>query len=178
MSPRTTTEAAELRTHIAGGIARAIAERLGETFEERFERFQMAIQMIMALSSTDPIETMLAGHCVMSHEMMVATVAEIGTDAPLAPLIDQIVALDLRFHDNLLRLRQRRTEASYREMVKQAQTARERADRINPAPAPAGTRTTARPAGPFPAAAQDATHGVSPRPGRHCAEISRVFGVG
>jgi hypothetical protein len=54
-----------------GNIAKALAERNGETPEQQFARAQAAAHVIMGFLPRDVIEAMLAGHCVMFHEVMV-----------------------------------------------------------------------------------------------------------
>jgi hypothetical protein len=142
MSALTTANTTELRTHIAGSIAKAIAERPGETEEQQLERFQTAIQMIMALAPTDAIETILAGHCIMFHEMLVHSFAEIfraGTDAPLLASFSRLGVLDRCFGENLRRLERRQNGTPEREKAKSTEAERKRTDRTDAAPTSAAT---------------------------------------
>ena len=64
----------ELFTHVVGEIAKAVCERSGETAQQQFARSQAAVHMILGFLPRDVIEALLAGHCVMLHETMLAGV--------------------------------------------------------------------------------------------------------
>jgi hypothetical protein len=97
----------ELFTHIVGDMAKAICARNGEAEGQKFSRSEAAVHMIMAFLPRDVIEAMLAGHCVMIHELIVD-----GVRHTLLGEIDTmrrasragIVALDKTFGNNLTRL--------------------------------------------------------------------------
>ena len=108
----------ELLTHIVGGVATAIGERQGESRQQQFDRTQAAAHMMMAFMPRDAVETMISGHCVMFHEMMVDSVHDTlrgeATPAHRAARAS-IVAMDKAFGNNLARLeRYRRRQAAGR----------------------------------------------------------------
>jgi hypothetical protein len=94
----------ELFTHALGATAKALCERNGETREHQFARTQAAVTMIMGFLPRDAIEAILAGHCVMFHELMLASThdtlsGEVGTTRRATR--SGIVAMDKCFHANL-----------------------------------------------------------------------------
>jgi hypothetical protein len=107
---------AELLTHVVGGIANAVSERPGESRQQQLNRSQAAVHTIMEFRPGGAIETMLAGHCVMFHEMIVDSVHATmhGEEAPTRRATRaNIVAMDKAFGNNLTRLeRHRHAEAS------------------------------------------------------------------
>lgn len=97
----------ELLTHIVGDMAKAMCERNGETKQQEFSRSQAAAHTIMGFLPRDAIEAMLAGHCVMFHEMMVDSVRDTlrgEMDTMRRATRSSIVAMDKRFGNNLARL--------------------------------------------------------------------------
>ena len=60
----------DLFTHVIGDMAKAIAERQGESEQQRAARVNAAIRMILSFFPRDAIEAMLAGHCAMFHELL------------------------------------------------------------------------------------------------------------
>lgn len=94
----------QLFTHVVGEIAKAVSERGGETVQQQFARSQAAMHMIMSFLPRDVIEAMLAGHCVMLHETMTASVHDtlVGEqDAARRATRSNIVALNKEFNSNL-----------------------------------------------------------------------------
>ena len=94
----------ELFHHVIGDMAKAICERKGETQSQQYVRSQAAVHMILGFLPRDVIEAMLAGHCVMFHELMVDSVhdmlrGEIGTMRRATR--GAIVAMDKAFGNNL-----------------------------------------------------------------------------
>jgi hypothetical protein len=61
----------ELFTHVVGDMAKAVSERPGESRQQQDTRSQAAAHMVMGLQPRDVIEAMLAGHCMMFHELLV-----------------------------------------------------------------------------------------------------------
>jgi len=61
---------------IVGDMAKALSERKGETTQQQQVRTQATIYMIMGFLPRDVIETMLASHCVMFHELMLDCVRD------------------------------------------------------------------------------------------------------
>jgi hypothetical protein len=101
----------ELLTHVVGDMARSVAVRVGESEQQRLARAHYAAQTILAFLPTDAIEAMIAGHCVMFHEMIVDTVQTAlrgEMDATRRATRNSIVAMDKAFGNNLIRLRQHR----------------------------------------------------------------------
>jgi hypothetical protein len=60
----------DLFRYALGDMAKAVSERSGENEVQQFARCQAAAHMIMGFLPRDVIEVMLAGHCVMLHEVM------------------------------------------------------------------------------------------------------------
>jgi hypothetical protein len=84
-------------------MAKAVSERNGESEAQQFARCQAAVHMIMGFSPRDVIEVMLAGHCVMMHEVMTAEVHDsLCGEAPGNRR--SVVVLNKAFNDNLDRL--------------------------------------------------------------------------
>jgi hypothetical protein len=102
----------DLLTCLIGDMAKATSERKGDSPAQQFARSQAAIHMIMGFHPRDVAEVMLAGHCMMLHEVMTAEIhdvlfAEASTNKRTLP------ALNKAFNDNLDRLeryRQRHAE--------------------------------------------------------------------
>jgi hypothetical protein len=67
---------ADLIAVMVGDMAKAISERSGETRQQALSRYQAAVRMIMSFLPRDVIEAILAGHCVMFHEVMTDSVRE------------------------------------------------------------------------------------------------------
>jgi hypothetical protein len=97
----------DLFTFLAGDMAKAICERNGETQTQKMTRTQAAAQMIVGFMPRDVIEVMLAGHCMMFHELMVDSVHHTlagEMDATRRATRSGIVAMDKCFGNNLTRL--------------------------------------------------------------------------
>jgi len=97
----------ELFNHVIGDMAKALCQRNGESEQTRYARCQAAVQMIMGFMPRDVIEAMLAGHCVMFHELIVDSarhtlLGEI--DRTRRATRGGIVAMDKCFAANLERL--------------------------------------------------------------------------
>src|ERR1700722_4540281 len=144
----------ELLTHVVGDMARAVSERPGETRREHHARSQAAVHMIMGFLPRDVIEAILAGRCVMFHEMMTDSVRDTmrgEVDSTRRATRGTIAAMDKAFGANLTRLehyRSRPAEGS-RDMPEErpVETAAQmepedrtpRAERATP-PSPGGKR--------------------------------------
>jgi hypothetical protein len=94
----------EFLHYLIGDMAKAISERNGESKQEQFLRCQAAVQMMMGFLPRDVIEAVLAGRCMMFHEMMVDTVrltlrGEV--DSARVATRGSIVAMDKAFGNNL-----------------------------------------------------------------------------
>ena len=97
----------ELFTHVVGDVAKALCHRNGEPEQRQYARSQAAVAMIMGFVPRDVIEAMLAGHCVMFHELIVDSVQHtiLGElDAMRRGSRSCIVAMDKCFANNLERL--------------------------------------------------------------------------
>jgi hypothetical protein len=100
-------------THVVGGVARAVCQRVGEEQQQQQQigRTQAAAHTIMEFQPRDSVEAMIAGHCVMFHEMIVESVhftlsRELeGTGRSTRT---NIIAMDKAFGNNLTRLVQYR----------------------------------------------------------------------
>jgi hypothetical protein len=97
--------------HIVSDMARAVSHRRDEPQSRQSARAQVAARTILEFLPADAIEAMIAGHCVMLHELTVDSVQ--GTlrgepDATRRATRNGIVAMDKAFGANLLRLEQYR----------------------------------------------------------------------
>jgi hypothetical protein len=150
MEPQPTFGLSELLTHVVADIAKAVGERAGESPQRHRERTEAAARSIMAFRPRDAIEVMLAGHCIMFHEMIVDSVqATLRGEETSARRTRRgnIVAMDKAFGNNLALLESYRadqaaaqsadtiTEIEIAERVcrHQSQTAAEEADPTQPA---------------------------------------------
>jgi hypothetical protein len=61
----------ELVTHLIGDMAKAVSERPGESQQQQTTRLQAATYTVVGLHPRDVIEAMLAGHCMLFHELLV-----------------------------------------------------------------------------------------------------------
>ncbi|HEX3992588.1 MAG TPA: hypothetical protein VHX39_15575, partial [Acetobacteraceae bacterium] len=97
----------ELLTFVISDMAKAISERSGETEEQHFARSRAAAHMILGFLPRDVIEAMLAGHCVMLHEVMTADAHDTlhgEADPQRRRPRSNIVGLNRAFNDTLGRL--------------------------------------------------------------------------
>jgi hypothetical protein len=102
----------DLLAHVVGDTANAVSERASEPQHRQHDRRETAANTIMSFKPQDPVEAMLAGHCVMFHEMIVDSVHETlrGETAATRPATrNSIVAMDKAFGNNLARLERYRT---------------------------------------------------------------------
>ena len=123
-------------SHIVGDMARALAERRDETTAVRVARTNAAVHMILGFMPRDVIETVLAGHCVMFHEMIVDGVRGMFLSETAATRRSErggIVAMDKCFINNLDRLRR-----------SQLQPDRSRAEEAGATAVPAAAEGSAR----------------------------------
>lgn len=102
----------QLLRHIVGDMARAVSQRHDELPPRQFARAQAAAQAILAFGPRDAIEAMIAGHCMMFHELIVDSVqitlrGEV--DSTRRATRSGIVAMDRAFGANLVRLERYRT---------------------------------------------------------------------
>jgi hypothetical protein len=107
MDPQPAVGLRDLLTHVVGDIAKALCRREGETQQQRYDRTQAVAHTVMAFTPRDAIEAMLAGHCVMFHEMIVDSVhSTMGGEvmAKRRTTRGNIVAMDKAFGNNLDRL--------------------------------------------------------------------------
>jgi hypothetical protein len=94
----------ELFASVIGDIAKAVGERNGETAQQQFARSQAAVHMIMGFLPRDVIEALLAGHCVMLHETMLASVHDTlsgEADAMRRSTRSALIAMNKEFNANL-----------------------------------------------------------------------------
>jgi hypothetical protein len=135
----------ELFTHIVGDMAKAVRARNGETEQQQFVRSQAAVHMMMGFLPRDVIEAMLAGHCVMLHEVMTDSIR--GTlsgevDTMRRATRNNIVALDKAFGNNLARLERYRLRPSEGSRDKTADVPAETENAAAPAKRTAGHAAT------------------------------------
>lgn len=126
----------DLLTHVVGDMVKALCDRPSESPHQHAVRIQAATHTIMAFQPRDAIEAMLAGHCVMFHEMIVDSVHHTmrgEEDAARRATRSGIVAMDRAFGNSLARLercRTRRAGASPEGQPTQARAETDIADRI------------------------------------------------
>jgi hypothetical protein len=100
--------------HIITDIVKALADREGESPLKQAVRTRAATHTIMAFRPRDAIEAMVAGHCVMFHEMMVASVhftLHGEEEATRRATRSGIVAMDRAFGDSIARWERFQTRA-------------------------------------------------------------------
>ena len=135
MQPQRQFSVPELFSHVVSDAALSVSRRAGEATEQESLRAQAAVHAIMGFQPTDMVEAMLAGQCVMFHELMFDTIRTMfrGELAPNSRATrNSIVAMDRAFGNNLARLErcQRRAPKDRDEV------AREDGPRQTSAPAP------------------------------------------
>jgi hypothetical protein len=97
----------DLFTVIVGDIAKAVSDRDGEARQQHDIRVHATTCMVMSFSPRDAIEAMIAGQCVMLHEMIVDSVHKTlrsEEDDRRPTTRAGIVAMDRAFGANLTRL--------------------------------------------------------------------------
>jgi hypothetical protein len=97
----------QLLSHIVNDMARALCQRRDEPQARQLARAQGTAQSVLAFLPGDAIEAMIAGHCVMFHELIVDTVQTTLRGEPEATrraTRSGIVAMDKAFGANLVRL--------------------------------------------------------------------------
>src|SRR4051794_538710 len=96
-----------LLTYAVAEIAQSLGNRPGESQQRASDRREAAAGQILAFQPRDVVEAMIAGHCVMFHEMIVETVQRrLRGDAPAIRRAQEsgVVAMDRAFGGNLARL--------------------------------------------------------------------------
>jgi hypothetical protein len=94
----------ELFAHLIGEIAKSVCERSGETAQQQFARSQAAVHMIMGFLPRDVTEALLAGHSLVLHEMMLASVHDTlhgEADATRHATRSGLIAMNKEFNNNL-----------------------------------------------------------------------------
>lgn len=124
MDPQPAFTFQDLFTSVVADMAKAVSERSGEPQEQQFVRSRNAAHMLMGFLPRDVPEAILAGHCVMLHEIMTANVhTTLCTDAePVRRGADgSVTALNKAFNDTLDRLwrQQKRPAEGSRDMPEQ-----------------------------------------------------------
>jgi hypothetical protein len=97
----------QLFGHVIGAMANSVCERNGESKQQQFARSQAAVHTIMGFLPRDVIEAILAGRCVMFHELITDSVHETlrgEMDTTRRATRSGIVAMDRAFGANLARL--------------------------------------------------------------------------
>jgi hypothetical protein len=105
----------DLLTYIIGEIANAVCQREGESQDQRAQRLQAAIHTMLAFSPRDPLEAILAGRCVMFHELTLDSIRGTlrgETEATRRATRSGIVGMDRAFGANLARLERRQNRAA------------------------------------------------------------------
>ena len=96
----------EVLIHVVSDMAQAVSEHRGGSQQQRLAHAQNAARSVLAFQPADAVEAMIAGHCVMFHEMIVDTVQTIPrgeSDATRRATRNSIVAMDKAFGNNLVR---------------------------------------------------------------------------
>ena len=97
----------ELFARVVGDIAKAVCEREGETEQQQYARSEAAAHMIMGFLPRDLIEAILAGRCVMFHELAVDSAHDALRGEPEATRRAArrgVIAMDKAFANNLRQL--------------------------------------------------------------------------
>lgn len=118
---------------IIGQVSAAVSQRAGESAQRQDDRDSAATDAIMAFQPRDAVEALLASHCLMFHELIVADVHRTlcGEDpATQRATRSGIVAMDKAFGANLTRLKQRRTASLKETPPADDRTETDIADRI------------------------------------------------
>jgi hypothetical protein len=133
METQPTLSLTDVVAHIAGDVAQAVSERPGESRQRQNERADAAMQAITAFQPGDVVEAMIASHCVMLHELIVADIQRtLRDEEPTTQRAtrSRIVAMDRAFGNNLIHLRQYRTARQSETPTAEAGTTTDAADRI------------------------------------------------
>ena|ERR1700722_11439039 len=141
----------ELLTHVVGDMAKAVSERPGETRREHHARSEAAAHMIMGFLPRDVIEAILAGRCVMFHEMMTDSVRETlrgEVDTGQRAARGSIVAMDKAFGANLTRLERYRSRPAEGSRDMPEETAAQMSPEAATPPSAAETQAVEVPAAP------------------------------
>ena len=82
-------------TQVIGDMASAVCQRPGETHEKQVLRSKIAIQTVLGLRPRDSIEALVAGHCMMYHELIVDAVhTSLRDDMQVStPQVDRLAAI-------------------------------------------------------------------------------------
>jgi hypothetical protein len=105
----------DLFTHLIADMVKAVCTRNGESQQQKLDRSQAAVAMIMGFLPRDAIEAMFAGHAVMFHELMVDTFRHVLTgevDTMRRATRTSLIALDKAFCNNFDRLEHYRLRPS------------------------------------------------------------------
>jgi hypothetical protein len=127
----------QLMDHIIADMARALCQRRDEPHQMQAARAQGAAQSIRAFQPDNAVEAMIAGHCVMLHEVIVDSVETTlrgEPDAMRRATRSGIVAMDKAFGANLVRLeryRARHTGSPADALPTDARAETEVADRVH-----------------------------------------------
>jgi len=103
----------ELFSQVIGDVARVLCGRNGDTQDQVVARSHALVRMILGFAPADVIEAMIAGHCVMFHELIVASVSDalLGEHETVRRATRaNIVAMDKAFGNSLTRLERYRTQ--------------------------------------------------------------------
>jgi hypothetical protein len=123
----------QLLVHIVSDMAQAVSQRRDEPQSRQLARAQAAAQTILAFLPVDAIEAMIAGRCVMLHELIVDSV-QTTLRGELDATRSGIVAMDKAFGANLVRLEQyraRHTDSTADAAPAHARAETEIADRVH-----------------------------------------------
>jgi hypothetical protein len=96
---------------IVAHVAEAVSQRAGESRQRQDERARAATRAIMEFRPSDTVEAMLASHCLMFHEMVVAEVHHAFCDEDSTTrraAQSRTLAMDKAFGANFIRLKQHR----------------------------------------------------------------------
>jgi hypothetical protein len=107
MDPQPSFGPRQLLSHVINDMAWALCQRPDEPQPRQLARAQAAAESILTFQPGDAIEAMIAGHCVMFHELIVDGVQNTLRGEPEATrraTRSGIVAMDKAFGANLVRL--------------------------------------------------------------------------
>jgi hypothetical protein len=96
----------ELFAQIVTDMAKAIADRDDEPAQQRQSRARAVVDIVSDVRPRDAIETMIAGHCIIFHEMILDSLRDTGLGDLTARAKGRstVVAMNKAFQENLRRL--------------------------------------------------------------------------
>ena len=124
-------------THAIDDMAKAISERPGDGNQDQSIRARVATMMIEEFNPRNVVQVILAGHCVMFHAVMTASIRDTlrgDLETMRHATRSNIVAMNKSFHMNLDRLDRYRIPAAASQASAPATAVPPPEDKMQPAP--------------------------------------------